>query len=130
MEPISMIIAALVAGTAKSAGDAVPDAYSGLKALIKRRFAGEPVAEMILEQHETNPEIYKEPLKMKLNEVGADKDQEIIKLAQELLNQVKDNSSGQQIITQNVSNVKYAATSVSGNANISSISEHSTSKDK
>ena len=89
MEPISLIIAALVAGAAKAAGDAAPDAYNGLKALIKRKFAGEPKAEMVLEEHETDPETYEAPLKKKLAEAGADKDEEIIKKAQELLEQLK-----------------------------------------
>jgi hypothetical protein len=58
-----------------------------------------------------------------------DKDEEILKAAQELLNQVKEQPGGQQIINQSVSNVKYAATSGSGNATISGITEHGTSKD-
>ncbi len=85
MEPISILLAALVAGAAKAAGDAAPDAYNGLKTLIKRKFAGEPKAEMVLEEHETDPETYEAPLKKKLVEAGADKDEEIIKKAQELL---------------------------------------------
>ena len=89
MEPISLIIAALVAGAAKAAGDAAPDAYNGLKALIKRKFAGEPKAEMVLEEHEQDPETYEAPLKKKLAEAGADKDEEIIKVARELLKQIK-----------------------------------------
>ena len=89
MDPISLILAALVAGAAKAAADLAPDAYNGLKALIKRKFAGEPKAEMVLEEHETDPETYEAPLKKKLAEAGADKDEEIIKKAQELLKQLK-----------------------------------------
>ncbi len=66
MEPISLIIAALVAGATKAAADIAPDAYNGLKALIKRKFAGEPKAEMVLEEHEKDPETYEAPLKKKL----------------------------------------------------------------
>ncbi len=50
MEPISIIVSALAAGAAKAAGEAAPDAYNALKALIKRKFAGEPKADL-------NPEI-------------------------------------------------------------------------
>ncbi len=89
MEPISLILSALAAGAAKAAGEAAPDAYNGLKALIKRKFAGEPKAEMVLEEHEQDPETYEAPLKKKLAEAGADKDEEIIKEAQELLKQLK-----------------------------------------
>jgi hypothetical protein len=129
MDPITVILAALVAGTAKAAGDAVPDAYKGLKALIQKKFAGKPVAEAMLEEHEKDPETYAAPLKKNLVEAGVDKDEEILKAAQELLNQVKEQPGGQQIINQSVSNVKYAATSGSGNATISGITEHGTSKD-
>ena len=93
MEPISLIIAALVAGAAKAAGDAAPDAYKGLKVLIKRKFAGEPKAEMVLEEHEKDPETYEAPLKKKLAEAGADRDEEIVKAAQELLKQLKPEDS-------------------------------------
>lgn len=129
MDPITVIISALVAGTAKAAGDAVPDAYKGLKALIQKKFAGKPVAEAMLEEHEKDPETYAAPLKKNLVEAGVDKDEEILKAAQELLNQVKEQPGGQQIINQTVSNVKYAATSGSGNATISGITEHGTSQE-
>jgi len=89
MEPVSLIVAALVAGAAKAAGDAVPDAYIGLKTLIKRKFAGEPKAEMVLEEHESDPETYGVPLKKKLAEAGADQDEEIVQAAQELLKQLR-----------------------------------------
>lgn len=88
MEPLTLIVAALVAGAAKAAGDAVPDAYTGLKALIKRKFAEDPKAEMVLEEHESDPETYEAPLKKKLAETGADQDEEIIQAAQKLLKQL------------------------------------------
>ncbi|MEH1900221.1 MAG: hypothetical protein V7L04_02050 [Nostoc sp.] len=97
MEPISIIIAALSAGaiaaTKDTAGTAVKDAYQGLKTLIKKRFESEPKAQMVLEEHETDPETYEAPLKKKLAEAGADQDAEIIKLAQELLKQLKPEES-------------------------------------
>ena len=93
MDSISLIITALVAGaTAASkdiAGQAVKDAYKGLKDLIKDKFKSEPKAQMVLEEHETDPEAYEVPLKKKLAEAGADKDEAIIKAAQELLKQEK-----------------------------------------
>ncbi|MBE8988930.1 hypothetical protein [Nostoc sp. LEGE 12450] len=89
MEPISMIIAALSAGaiaaTKDTAGTAVKDAYQGLKTLIKKKFESEPKAQMVLEEHETDPETYEAPLKKKLAEAGADKDGEIIKAAEEVM---------------------------------------------
>lgn len=93
MDPITLILAALVAGTAKAAGDAVPDAYKGLKALIQKKFAGKPVAEAMLEEHEKDPETYAAPLKKNLVEAGVDQDAEILKAAQALLEQLKSESS-------------------------------------
>lgn len=89
MEPMTIILTALVAGAAKAAGDAAPDAYKGLKALIQKKFAGKPVAEAMLEEHEKDPETYAAPLKKNLVEAGVDQDAEILKAAQVLLEQLK-----------------------------------------
>ena len=89
MDPITLILTALVAGTAKAAGDAVPDAYKGLKALIQKKIAGKPVAEAMLDEHEKDPETYAAPLKKNLVEAGVDQDEEILKAAQALLEQLK-----------------------------------------
>jgi hypothetical protein len=93
MEPITLIMTALVAGTEIAAADIVPDAYKALKTLIQRKFAGEPKAEMILSEYEQDPETYEAPLKKKLTEAGADKDEEIIKQAEELLKQLEPQES-------------------------------------
>ena len=96
MEPLTLIMAALAAGAAKAAGDAAPDAYQGLKVLIKRKFAGKPKGEiLLLEEHESNPGMYEAPLKQKLLEAGADKDEEILAAARQLLEvmEVKDSTS-------------------------------------
>jgi hypothetical protein len=89
MDTATIILTALITGTAKVAGDAVPDAYKGLKELILKKFAGKPAAEMILDEHEKDPETYAAPLKKNLIEAGIDKDEEIIKAAKELLEQLK-----------------------------------------
>lgn len=89
MDPITLILTALVAGTAKAAGDAAPDAYKGLKALIQKKFAGKPEAEMALAKHEEKPKVWEEPLKEALAESGVDQDKEIIQASQELLKQLK-----------------------------------------
>ncbi|MEH2205698.1 MAG: hypothetical protein V7K53_16725 [Nostoc sp.] len=133
MEPISLIIAALGAGAIAAAKDtattAVKDAYQGLKGLIKKKFEGDVLGQAMVD---AKPEEIKQAeglLKDKITKAGADRDAAIIQAAQELLNQVKEQPGGQQIITQNISNVKYAATSGSGNASISSINEQGTSKE-
>lgn len=85
MDPVSLILQALVTGATKVTGDTVQDAYKGLKTLIQRKFAGKSEAEVALAKHEEKPEVWKEPLKDELVAVGADQDEEIIKTAQELL---------------------------------------------
>ena len=111
IDPISLIITALVAGATAAAKDtaeqAVKDAYKGLKELIKNKFASEPKAQMVLEEHETDPETYGAALKKKLIEAGLDKDAEIIKLAQELLEKEKpeESAAGKYNINAQGSNI-------------------------
>jgi hypothetical protein len=91
MDPISLIIAALVAGAMAgvrdTAGQAVKDAYTGLKALIRRRFAGNQEAEAALDQSERQPESDQPQLAQHLQAVGAAGDEELIRAAQALLRQ-------------------------------------------
>ncbi len=132
MDPISLIITALssAAGLAAITGAAhgisqgltqgtAQEAYHDLKTLIKRKFKGNQKAEMVLEEHEQDPETYEAPLKKKLAEAGADKDEEIIKAAQELLKQVnpeesaagkykvefQDKAQGAQVGAHNIINI-------------------------
>ena len=44
MDPITLIVTALVQGAAKAATDVVPDAYKGMRELLRKRFAGKPAA--------------------------------------------------------------------------------------
>lgn len=122
MEPVTLILTALVAGAAKAAGDAAPDAYKGLKALIQKKFAGKPVAEAMLEEHEKDPETYAAPLKKNLVEAGADQDEEILKAAQALLDKIKEQPGGQEIINQTQSNTASGNT-VSGNFTFAPVQE-------
>ena len=89
MDPISLILSALVAGATASAqataGDVVKDAYTGLKTLIQQRFAGKPRAEAALIDHEDDPETYEQPLKKALVQGHIDQDEEVIREAQRLM---------------------------------------------
>lgn len=93
MEPISLILAAMAAGTVAAAkdtaGTAVKDAYNGLKELIKKKFAGDAQAQAMID---AKPEDIKQAeglLKDKIVEAEVDQDVEILKLAEELLKQLK-----------------------------------------
>jgi hypothetical protein len=89
MEPISLILTALIAGATAAAKDtasqAIKDAYDSLKAVIQRRFAGKPQAETTLQQHEVDQDTWKKPLERSLTESGAAQDPEILEKAQRVL---------------------------------------------
>ena len=96
MDPITLILAALAAGAASgakdTAADAIKDLYGGLKGLVQKKLQGNKAGELALEQHEADPEVWKEPLKKALTDAGADKDEEIQKRAKELLDQIPPGS--------------------------------------
>jgi hypothetical protein len=89
MDPITLIVTALAAGAAlglkESASSAVRDAYAGLKALVKRRLAGRPDAELVLSRHEEAPEMWQAPLMAELSDASADRDADLVKAAQTLM---------------------------------------------
>ena len=91
MDPISLIVAALVAGAMAgmrdTAGQAVREAYTGLKGLIRRRFAGNGEAEAALDQSERQPGSGQPQLAQYLRAAGAAGDEELIRAAQALLEQ-------------------------------------------
>jgi len=101
MEPVSLIIAALGAGaiaaTKETAGTAVKDAYQVLKTLIKQKFVeqGQDDDSNIVDKHEKklDSEAFKVLLKEELINLGVDRDEIIIKAAQELLKQEKPEES-------------------------------------
>ncbi len=105
MEPISIILTALVAGAAKAAGDTVPDIYSALKTSIKRKFEshGKSDSATILDKYEKKPEKTKPLLEDELTEVRADQDEEIIKLAQKLLEQLNPQEAAEGKFTVQIS---------------------------
>ena len=98
MDPVTVIVSALVAGAAAGAKDtasqAVKDAYNGLKTLIQQRFSGKPEAEMALAQHEKKPEVWEAPLKDALVNTGVDKDKAILQSAEKLLKLVQPQQVG------------------------------------
>ncbi|MEV7475257.1 hypothetical protein AB0N33_16275 [Pseudarthrobacter oxydans] len=89
MDPVSVIVAALVAGAVKStegvAEQSLKDAYEGLKSLVRRFFKDRPAAEVVLQEHENDPETYRAPLAKQLQESGAAQDSQVLEEAQKLL---------------------------------------------
>jgi hypothetical protein len=89
MDPITLILTALTAGVLAAAqtvtGDAVKDAYTGLKGLLQQKFAGKHSAEVALIEHETDPTTWEAPLKKALTQAQADQDEAIVKAAQRVM---------------------------------------------
>lgn len=128
MDPLSLIVAALVAGTTAAAKDtagaAIRDSYHGLKVLLQKKLTGDPAAPVVLEEHEKDPDTFDAPLRKKLAEAAVDQDPEILRAAELLLEQARAVPGASQVISQTISNVKYAATSGYGDATISTIHDH------
>ncbi len=93
MDPVTLILTALGAGAAAGgqaiASDAIKDGYAGLKALIQRKFAGKPKAELALTEYESDPETWKAPLKKVLVQEQVDQDNDIIEAAQRVMQLVQ-----------------------------------------
>lgn len=91
MDPISLILAALltgvVQGVGKSATNAVQDAYTGLRDALKRRLASKPAAQDAVEQYTEDPEAWKGNLEVHLKQAGADKDPVILNAAASVMRQ-------------------------------------------
>jgi hypothetical protein len=89
MDPVTVIVTALASGAAaaakETAAEAIKDAYQGLRSLLQRKFAGQPVAELTLSKHADKPEVWEAPLKEALTDIGAELDEAIIAAAQQLL---------------------------------------------
>jgi hypothetical protein len=89
MDPVTLIVTALVAGAAAglkdAAGSAVKDAYTGLKGLLTRKFADRSVAQTVLDEHEQQPDVYEAPLRSELAAAGVDQDAQILQAAHRLL---------------------------------------------
>ncbi len=106
MDPISLIIAALTAG-AGHAGAAVvqqatKDAYERLKALVMRRFGGDPEKRRVLENFEADPTGPTEALARTLAESGLEQDAETVRVARALLERRDPEGAAKGIYTVQV----------------------------
>jgi len=89
MDPVTLILTALAAGAALGVKDAasaaVKDAYQGLKALVKKRFAGRGDGELVLSRYEEAPDTWKGPLAAELTAADAGADGDLVAAAQALM---------------------------------------------
>jgi len=89
MEPITLILTALLAGAAKGAGqaaaNAVQDAYRGFRDALKHRLAGKPAAQQAVEEYIADPGAWEGNLEVHLKQAGADKDQAVLDSASSVM---------------------------------------------
>ena len=89
MDPITLIVSAVVAGVGAAAkdtaGQAVRDAYGGLKTLLKRRLARTPGGADALEQAEADGAVDEAAVRAAVAESGAAADEEIAAAAGEVM---------------------------------------------
>jgi hypothetical protein len=89
MDPISLVLAALVAGVAKGAGQsataAVRDAYAALRSALKRRLADRPAARDAVEQYTADADAWQGNLEVHLKQAGVAQDQEVIGAAERVM---------------------------------------------
>lgn len=89
MDPVTLVVTALATGAATGVGEtaatAVKDAYAKLKSLVSARFSGEPSHELVLAQHEKQPEVWQAPLTQAVTDTGTATDPAVIEAATRLL---------------------------------------------
>jgi hypothetical protein len=100
MDPITLIVTALVAGAAVAAkdvgGQALKDVYAGFKALVIRKFGGKGGGQAAVEQVEQTPDSqpWQGALKDALSKTDAANDNDLAKQAQALLALLKQHDAG------------------------------------
>jgi hypothetical protein len=93
MEEVSLILTALATGASTGALDALKDdvkdkakaMYAKLHDLVRQRFRGNASAEIILSEHQADPETYAAPLAKMLIQAGAGGDAELVAMARTLM---------------------------------------------
>jgi hypothetical protein len=100
MDPVTVIVSALslgaAAGLEPTVATAVKDGYAGLKALVLRKFGTKGDAADALAKVETKPDSAgrKTTLQEELTAAGADRDQEVVDRAAELLKLLESEAPG------------------------------------
>jgi hypothetical protein len=89
VEPVSLIVNALISGAATAlkdtASQALKDAYRSLKHLLTRGLEGSKGAQVALERFETKPDVWRRTLQDELVRTGAAQDEQIIQAAETLM---------------------------------------------
>lgn len=121
MDPITTAIVAAIAAVSSSA---IKDGYSALKGLLKKKFGENSDLVEAVNKLEAKPqsEARKATVQEEVGTAKASDDPEIVRLAQDLLDKIKEQPGGQQIINQIQTNTASGNT-VSGDFNFSPVQE-------
>src|SRR5262250_1624115 len=93
VDPLVVLLSAL--SLPRSARDVPSAGDIGLKVRLVQKFGpGHPKLEPILTEYAEDPETYREPARKVLREVGADRDQELVDQAAELLKGAEQTQPG------------------------------------
>lgn len=117
MDPITT---AIVAGLAKLAEPAVKDSYEALKNLIKRKFGSQSKVTAAVEELEAKPDSGNRVgmLQERVEETKAAQDEELIRAAQALTEQVEAQPGGREIVQKVQQYVKGDRNIFSGTGNV------------
>ncbi|MCC3773744.1 hypothetical protein [Streptomyces sp. UNOB3_S3] len=95
MEPVSLIVTALVAGATAGMTDAAKDsvrnavlsAYRELRERVRARLAANEHGLLVFDRFERDPQTWARPLRAELTDAGAAEDAELMSVAQQVLQQ-------------------------------------------
>jgi hypothetical protein len=86
MDPITVLMSALSVAGAAIGDQAIKDGYAGLKAMLISKFGSKnPRLEPAIADYAEDPDTYAKPVEKVLSDVGADRDQEVVDRATELI---------------------------------------------
>ncbi len=121
MEPITGAIIAALANLSK---DAIKDGYGALKVALQKKFGDKSDLVDAVDKLEKKPdsEGRKSMLQEELEIAKVNEDPEILQLAQDLLDKIKEQPGGQQIIDQTQTNT-VSSVNVGGNFEFKPVQE-------
>ena len=121
MDVITTAIIAALAGLSK---DAVKDSYNALKAALKKKFGSESEVVDAVKGLEKKPDSKgrQATLQEEIENAKVNDEVEIVQLAQDLLDKIKEQPGGQQIINQTQTN-EVSGVTVGGNFEFKPVQE-------